>query len=125
MKSVIAAGIGLLLLAVAAPVSRAAAAADITGKWQFVLNTEGGDRTAAATFQVDGNKVSGKWGDANADVAGTFTDGALDLAFPYNSDEAGPGTLKLKGKLEGDALTGTWEFQEYSGTFKATRPPQS
>jgi len=122
MKSAIAVAVGLLLMGVAAAQSKPAAAGDVSGKWQFVLNTEGGDRNAAANFQVDGEKVSGKWGDANADVAGTWSDGKLDLAFPYNSDEAGPGTLKIKGKMEGDALTGTWEFQEYSGTFKATRP---
>ncbi len=73
----------------------------ITGRWHFVLETEGGDR--------------------NVDVKGTFADGKLDLAFPIESEEAGPGTLKLKGELNGGALSGTWEFQTYTGTFKATK----
>jgi hypothetical protein len=63
--------------------------------------------------------VTGKWD--KSDVKGTFTDGKLNLEFPINSEEAGPGTLKIKGDLANDALTGTWEFQEYNGTFKATR----
>jgi hypothetical protein len=91
----------------------------VAGKWHFVMQTEGGDRTADPVFQLNSDKVTGKWGDA--DVKGTFRGGKLDLAFPYNSDEAGPGTLKIKGELNGDTLTGSWEFQEYTGTFKATR----
>lgn len=120
MRNLIAVAVFLLMGVAALPLF-AGATPDISGKWQFVLNTDGGDRTAAADFKLDGSKVTGTWGDAKADVAGTFADGKLDLAFPYNSDEAGQGTLKLKGQFEGDGLTGTWEFQEYSGTFKATR----
>jgi hypothetical protein len=91
----------------------------VSGKWHFVLQTEGGERTADPVFQLNGDQVTGKWGDA--DVKGTFTGGKLDLAFPYTSDEAGPGTLKIKGELNGDTLTGSWAFQEYTGSFKATR----
>ena|ERR1700728_4414284 len=114
----------LALLAVAVcftvnPSMGRAQAQAVAGKWHFVLQTEGGDRTANPNFQQEGEQVTGKWGDA--DVKGTFSGGKLDLAFPYNSDEAGPGTLKIKGELKGDTLTGTWEFQEYSGSFKATR----
>jgi len=96
-----------------------AQAQQITGKWHFVFKTEGGDRTSNPNFDQHEDQVSGKWDDA--DVKGTFKDGKLDLAFPYNSDEAGPGTLKIKGELKGDTLTGTWEFQDYTGSFKATR----
>ena len=103
---------------VSAPRSRAQEQT-VTGKWHFVFQTEGGDRTFDPTFQQGDEQVTGKWGDA--DVKGTFNGGKLDLAFPYNSDEAGKGTLKIKGELKGDTLTGTWEFQEYSGSFKATR----
>ena len=92
---------------------------DISGKWHFVLQTEGGERYRDANFQQDGKKISGKW--ADADVLGTFDDGKLDLEFPIKSEEAGEGTLKLKGELIEDSLSGTWEFQVYSGSFKATR----
>jgi hypothetical protein len=97
----------------------AASKADLSGKWHFVLQTEGGDREREATFQQQGSKVTGKWDDA--DVQGTFDDGKLDLEFPVTTEEVGKGTLKIRGRATEDSLTGTWEFQSYSGTFKATR----
>lgn len=93
---------------------------DVAGKWHFVLDTPGGDREVDANFAVDSGKVTGKWG--TTDVAGTFTDGKLDLSFPMTSEESGDsGELKITGVLKDDALTGNWEFTSYNGTYKATR----
>ena len=110
--------VAITCLAVLLPL-RGASKSDISGNWHFVLQTEGGEREREATFQQDGKKVTGKW--ADADVQGTFEDGKLNLEFPMTSEEAGKGTLTIKGQLAEDSLTGTWEFQTYSGTFKATR----
>jgi len=96
------------------------AADDVSGSWHFVLQTDGGPREADASLKVDGGQVTGKFGDA--DVKGTYKNGALDLAFPLNSPEAGPGTLSLKGSLASGALSGNWEFAGYGGTFIAKRP---
>jgi len=93
--------------------------ATVAGKWHFVLDTEGGDRTVESTFQQDGNQVTGKWD--TGDVKGTFTDGKLNLEFSMVSDEGGPGKVKIKGELAGGVISGNWSFNEYSGTFKATR----
>ena len=93
--------------------------ADISGKWHFVLQTEGGDRTYDPVFTQNGEKVGGKWD--NGDVKGTFIDGKLNLQFEVNSEEAGPGTLKINGQLEKDQFTGNWSFQSYDGKFTATR----
>jgi hypothetical protein len=94
---------------------------DIAGKWHFVLDTPGGDREVDAEFMVDGGKVTGKWG--TTDVAGTYSDGKLTLAFPFTSEEAGDtATMKVTGKLDSGSLTGDWEFSSYAGTFKASRP---
>jgi hypothetical protein len=101
------------------PKTKAQTSSNISGKWHFVLETEGGEREINADFQQQADKVTGTWDKAK--VQGTFVDGKLNLEFPIDSEEAGPGTLTLKGQLEGDALTGTWAFQTYDGKFKATR----
>ncbi len=122
MKFGIVIALGTLALLCSTPAMRgqtAAKPADITGQWHFVLDTPGGDRESDADFHLDGDKVTGKYG--KADVAGTYTDGKMDLAFTIETDEAGTGTIKFKGSLEGDIITGDWEFTEYNGTFKAMR----
>jgi hypothetical protein len=94
---------------------------DIAGKWHFIFQTEGGVREFDADFKVDGDKVTGKWADTS-DVKGTYSDGKLSLEFQANSEEVGPGVLKIDGELGDDGLSGTWSFQQYDGTFKANRP---
>ena len=97
--------------------------AGINGKWHFVMETPGGDRESDAQFTVaaDG-KVTGTWG--KTDVAGTYKDGKMDLEFQTTSEESGQtAPLKLVGKLDDTgALIGTWQFTEWGGAFKATRP---
>ena len=93
---------------------------DITGNWHFTYRTDGGDREMDATFKLDGDQVTGKY--ANADVKGTYKDGDLNLAFPFDSEEANmKATLKMKGKMKDGKLVGTWEFADYSGDFTAVR----
>jgi len=106
--------LGLATVAVSAQTG-----ASVTGKWHCVMQTQDGERIIEPTFQQDGEKVTGKWRDG--DVKGTFSSGKLDVEVAVNSEEAGPGILKLKGELSGDALAGEWSFQEYKGTFRATR----
>jgi hypothetical protein len=122
MKNLIAIFVLLAGTALLVPFSAAKGKLDaptVAGKWHFILHTEGGDREIDSMFQVDGDKVSGKWG--NGDVKGTFADGKLNLEFPFNSDEVGPGTMKIKGALADDALAGDWAFNDYAGSFNATR----
>gem|GEM_PF-1004912 len=108
-----------MLCALATLALQAVAGPDVSGKWHFVLQTEGGERVLEPTFRQDGEKVTGKWQDN--DIKGTFTGGKLVVEFRVSSEEAGPGVMKLKGELAGDALEGEWSFQEYQGTFRATR----
>ena len=110
------------------PLSHTAEAVSVAGKWHFVLDTPGGDRELDSVFAQDMEKVSGKWGvDSNGkaeanEVAGTYADKKLLLSFPMESPEVGPGTMKIKGQLANDgSLSGDWAFQDYAGTFKATR----
>ena len=127
MKWVLAMAVTVVCAGLIAPLSGVAQATDeksapsLAGKWHFVLNTEGGDRDIDADFHQDGAKVTGKFG--KDDAKGAFADGKLNMEFTVNSEEAGPGTMKLVGSFDKDVLTGTWEFQTYTGTYKATRVP--
>jgi hypothetical protein len=107
------------LLALTAAALSAQSARNVSGKWHCILQTEDGERVIEPTFQQDGEKVTGKWRDA--DVKGTFSNGKLDVEVPERSEEVGAGILKLKGELIGESLSGEWSFQEYKGTFRATR----
>jgi hypothetical protein len=111
--------IGCTLLVPFSAAKTTQAAPSVAGKWHFILSTEGGDRILDPVFQQDGDQVTGKWG--NSDVKGTFREGKLNLEFPITSEEAGSGTLKIKGTLADDALSGDWSFNDYGGSFKAPR----
>jgi hypothetical protein len=110
-----------------APLGRTAEPDSVAGKWHFVFDTPGGDREFDALFEVNADKVTGKWGISESDkngaaVAGTYSEKKLALEFPANSEEVGPGTMKITGQLADDGtLSGDWSFQDYSGTFKATK----
>ena len=95
-------------------------AADVSGQWDFVLHTEGGDRNIAPTLVLMGETVTGKWD--NADIHRTFSSDQLLLSFPFTSQEGGiSGTLRIDGKLAGDTIKGKWEFSSYGGDFDAQR----
>jgi hypothetical protein len=120
---VLAAAVLCLIMGRPALHAQDAAANGINGKWHFVLETPGGDREVDAEFTVDNDgNVTGKWGPS--DVAGVYKEGKLDLKFQFTSDEVGTtADMTITGKLdETAALAGDWEFSEYNGTYKATRP---
>lgn len=108
-----------LLLACAITLAYGQANNSIVGKWDFALETPGGDRQAKAEFELDGDQVKGKWGETP--VKGTFTGSKLELNFPINSEEGGSGDLKISGTVDGGTIKGTWAFAEYNGTFTAKR----
>jgi hypothetical protein len=113
--------VALTLAALAFSFKTVSASDPITGKWTFVLDTEGGPREFTAALKLDGDQVSGKFSE-KAEVKGSFRDEKIDLAFPFESHEANmTDPLKISGNLEKDALAGNWTFSEYSGTYKAHR----
>jgi len=92
----------------------------LDGGWAFMMETEGGERRAEATFKVEGTSVAGKWD--KSDVKGAFADGKLDLSFPLHSEEGGfSATLKIAGELKDGEITGQWTFGQYSGPFRAKK----
>ena len=95
-------------------------AIEMSGKWDFTFNTDDGERKVSAVLQINGEQVSGKWGQSETPVKGTYVNGKLELKFPFVSEEGGlQGDLTITGKLNDEKLNGNWEFAGYSGTFAA------
>ena len=94
-------------------------AAEIDGNWLFTLDTEDGVREISATLKLEGEKVTGKWGEF--DLKGIFSGRNLDLEFSiYVEEVQTEGNLRIAGKLEKGKLVGSWEFGQYAGTFEAS-----
>ncbi len=101
-------------------VAQTAQAADLAGKWRFVLSNYDGDFPRTISLEVEGEKVTGKLG--NEMLKGTYKDGQLELSGKHYAGEAGyESTLTLSGKFEGEQLKGDAKWDSYSLTFVATR----
>jgi len=103
---------------------RAASPAD--GTWNCVFNTEVGERRGQLVIQVNGEEVSGKLvaveGDRSVEIKGTFKDGKIYLRFPFYSVDAGyQADLIIQGTVQDDRMEGTWQFDQYTGSFTGTR----
>ena len=94
--------------------------ADLSGKWNFVWQTPGGERQSTLTFTQKGEKVEARFPDAKEPVTGTLKDGKLSLAGPVYSAEAGAtADFHLDGTLADHELKGTGAWGEHQMTFTA------
>lgn len=109
----------LLLLLVSAA---ALMGADLAGKWDFVWQTEGGERRSTLDFKVTGDAVSVEFPGAKAPIRGTIKGGKLTLAGKLYSQEAGEeGDFQLNGTVTGEQIKGTASWQDHGMTFTAGR----
>lgn len=97
-------------------------AADLSGKWNFVWQTEGGERRTTLTVTIDNDKVTAQFPEGKTPINGTFAENKLNLAGKLYSSEAGQeGEFRLNGVLDGDQLKGTAAWDEHEMTFTAKR----
>ena len=97
-----------------------ALAGDLEGKWNFAFVTEGGAMEMPIVIAVAGDKVDAKMGDTK--LTGTIRGGELEISGEHYSPDAGfTANLKLKGKVEGNKITGSGEFDVHEFTFTATK----
>ncbi len=115
-NTVVTAAIVVLLTLLGTP-----AFAAVDGTWNFVFDTEGGERRAAITLKADGGKLTGTV-EGQTEISGSVEGDKIHIEFPYYSEEAGlKAVVKIDGKVSGNKISGTWEFDIYSGTFEATK----
>lgn len=75
--------------------------ADITGAWDFAVETGQGSGNPAFTFKQDGEKLTGTYSGlfGKADVAGTVKGDAVEFAFEV-SVQGQTAKLRYTGKIE-------------------------
>ena len=116
--TVVVLGIGLLGTA-----RISAQGTNVTGEWNFNVQTDQGGGTPVITFKQDGEKLTGKYAGqlGNADLTGTVKGNAIHFTFTIDAGgQQAPvtydGTVEkntMKGKLDIGGMV--------SGTFTATK----
>ena len=95
-------------------------AGGVDGAWEFVFDTEGGERTGEMVMKADGENVTAKMGESV--LKGTLKDGELKLKGDYYADEAGyKAEFNLTGNVEGDTIKGKASWDLYEMTFVASK----
>ena len=96
----------------------AALAADVSGDWDFSVDSDAGSGSPSFVFHQDGEKLTGTYSGAlgEAKLTGTVKGDAIEFSFePSGAD----GVVRYKGKIEsptkmkgdldlGDMGKGTW-----------------
>lgn len=90
------------IAALASVMAMSCMAADLSGNWIAQIATQGEPQYTRVSLKVDGNTLSGMWGESKID--GTLTGARLDIKL---SDAEGNLAGTLTGMLAGDTFTGT------------------
>ncbi len=105
-----------------APTKEVAAAVDVSGTWDCVVETSQGSGTPVFTFKQDGAKLTGTYKGqfGEAPVTGTLKGNAIAFSVTVNVGE----DLKIEytGSVDGVAMKGTAKFgSDAEGTFTARK----
>jgi hypothetical protein len=103
-----------------------AAKVDVTGKWQFTVQTDAGTGTPTVTLKQDGEKLTGHYSSetlGEADLTGTVK--GADIKFSFNANLQGQAVpVTYAGTVDGkDSMKGTLDLAGgmATGTFTAKR----
>ena len=98
--------------------------ADITGTWDFAVETGQGSGNPAFTFKQDGEKLTGTYSGlfGKAEVAGTVKGDAVEFAFEV-SVQGQTAKLRYTGRIESPTrMKGEVSLGELgNGTWSATK----
>ena len=117
--------VGLAVFAATALAGQAAKV-DVTGKWQFTVQTDAGTGTPTVTLKQDGEKLSGHYSSetlGEADLTGTVK--GNDVKFSFSASLQGQAIpVSYSGTLDGnDSMKGTLDIAGgmATGTFTAKK----
>jgi hypothetical protein len=110
---------GILAVLACAPVF----AHDVSGNWEFNVDTSAGSGSPSFVFAQDGEKLTGTYTGlfGKADLTGTVKGDTIDFQFKFSySGESGvchyTGTIESDTKMKGKATFGTLGDGEWTGT---------
>jgi hypothetical protein len=96
--------------------------ADLTGRWNFIWQTPGGERRSTLTFKQNSDNVEALFPDSKEPIKGTFKDGKLSLSGRVFSQEAGEAAeFHLQATLTGSELKGSGGWGDHALTFTANK----
>lgn len=96
-------------------------ASPVSGEWEINMNTPGGVRTYKATFNLEGEKLTGEIqrSTGNVKLNGTVKGSAIEFSYTV-SYQGNDVEITMAGKLDGETAGGTVSFngnaaEEWSG----------
>jgi hypothetical protein len=106
----------------AAAAAAPAQAGDVTGTWDFEVETPQGSGTPVIVFKQEGEKLTGQYKGAlgEAPLSGTVKGNQIEFSFKVSGQlEA---TITYRGTIEGETMKGTAKFGDLGdATWKAKR----
>jgi hypothetical protein len=114
-----AAGAATATAAASSPVTAAQGdKIDVTGAWNFEVETQAGTGNPTFTFKQDGEKLTGRYKGAlgEADLTGTVKGSAVEFSFKVSGQVEG--TVTYTGTTDGKTMKGKVKLAELGeGTF--------
>jgi len=98
---------------------------DLTGRWQFSVQSDAGSGSPTVTFAQKGDSLTGRYSSqalGERDFTGTFKDGKI--SFSFDAEVGGQQfTMSFSGTMDGpDAMKGSIDFSGMAtGTFTGKR----
>jgi hypothetical protein len=109
---------GAAAAAPASPSSASGEKVDVTGTWNFEVETAAGSGNPTFTFKQDGEKITGKYKGAlgEADLTGTVKGNQVEFSFKISGQVEG--IVVYTGTTDGKTMKGKAKFAELGeGTF--------
>jgi hypothetical protein len=99
---------------------------DISGTWDFAVESPQGTMNLTSTFKQDGEKLTGIQSSQMGEMALEGTIKGADIAFAIVLDMQGQQmTITYTGKVDGETMSGTIEFGSFgSATWTAKKQPK-
>lgn len=115
--------LGSLLVALTLGFSQLVWAADVTGTWTMMVETQAGSGSPTFTLTQKGEAITGTYKGQLGEAPVTGTLKGSDLMLEFKVDLQGQSlTVTYTGKVDGNSASGKVQLGQFAeGTFKGTK----